>query len=224
MKRIAIIGAGGFAREVAWLIRDINHRQQQYDFAGYVVSDVSKLGPHDSAAEVIGDLDWLTRNPVDCLAMGIGNPSAKLAIAADLDQRMASVQWPPLIHPTAQLDFETATIERGVVLCAGVIGTVNLTIREFAMVNLSCTIGHESILGRGVVLNPTVNISGGVTIEDGALIGTGAQILQYKTVGARAVVGAGAVVVRDVPADDTVTGVPAKSLQAQRPAEPAVRS
>ena len=63
------------------------------------------------------------------------------------------------------------------------------------------------------VLNPTVNISGGVVLEEGVLIGTGAQVLQYKTIGANAVIGAGAVVTKDVAPGDVVSGVPAKSMR-----------
>jgi sugar O-acyltransferase (sialic acid O-acetyltransferase NeuD family) len=213
MKRIVIVGAGGFAREVAWLIRDLNARAQTFDFAGYVVSDVSKLGEHDSRDEVLGDFSWLEDHEADALAFGIGNPQVKLKLGAELSARFPRLEWPPLVHPTAQFDRASARLGRGVVICAGVIGTVNLTFGDYSMVNLSCTIGHESAIGAGAVLNPTVNISGGVVLEEGVLIGTGAQILQYKTVGANAVVGAGAVVTKDVAPGDVVSGIPAKSMR-----------
>ena len=215
LKRIVIIGAGGFAREVEWLIRDINAVTPKYTFLGYVVSDVGRLGELDSRDKVLGDFSWIESNAdaVDALALGIGNPAAKIEIGAELSARFPHLEWPALIHPTVQLDWPSARIGRGVVLCAGIIGTVNLTFGDYAMVNLACTIGHEAEIGRCAVLNPTVNISGGVVLEDGVLVGTGAQILQYKRVSSGAVVGAGAVVTRDVAAGDTVGGVPAKSLK-----------
>ena len=219
MKRVVIIGAGGFAREVAWLIRDINLIDAQYQFLGYAVSDLAKLGAHDSASETLGDFDWLARNisSIDCLAMGIGSPAPKIRIGAELSDRFPQLGWPNLIHPSVNLDRPSCTFGKGVVLCAGVIGTVNLHFADFVMVNLACTIGHEAVLGKGAVLNPTVNVSGGVRIEEGVLIGTGAQLLQYVTVGANAVVGAGAVVTKDVAPGDVVAGVPAKPISQAKP-------
>jgi acetyltransferase-like isoleucine patch superfamily enzyme len=60
------------------------------------------------------------------------------------------------------------------------------------------------------VLNPAVNISGGVRVEDEVLVGTGAQVLQYLTIGRASTVGAGAVVTKDVAPGAVVVGIPAK--------------
>jgi sugar O-acyltransferase (sialic acid O-acetyltransferase NeuD family) len=210
-KRIAIVGASGFAREVAWLIRDINHSEKSYEFVGFIVSDLSKLGERDSQEDVLGDYNWirLNREKIDALAIGIGAPSIRLKVASELAASFQELEWPVLIHPTAQFDRASAKVGHGTIVCAGVIGTVNLMLDPFVTVNLACTIAHEARLGRGCVLNPTVNISGGVSLEEGVLVGTGAQILQYVHVGSGATVGAGAVVVRDVAQGETVFGVPA---------------
>jgi sugar O-acyltransferase (sialic acid O-acetyltransferase NeuD family) len=214
MKRIAIIGAGGFAREVAWLIEDISASTDQQTSvcvaAGFLVSDASRIGPYDSP--ILGDFSWLESNHVDALAMGIGSPAVRLKLARELKERFPHIAWPALVHPSVKWQRRTMHINEGVIICAGSIATVNVRFEPFCMVNLSCTIGHEAVIGRGCVLNPTVNISGGVELGTGVLVGTGAQILQYVKVGDGATIGAGAVVNKDVSAETTVVGIPAKEL------------
>lgn len=210
--RLVIVGAGGFAREVAWLVREINRAggAVQFDTLGHVVSDLSKLGEHDSRSEVLGDLNWLESGRADAVALGIGNPAVRLKLGQQLSASFPGLELPPLIHPSVRADFDSCQFDPGVLVCAGTIATVNVQVRQFAMVNLSCTIGHEAVIGPGCVLNPTVNLSGGVHLESGVLVGTGAQILQYVRIGQGATVGAGAVVTKDVAPGATVVGVPAK--------------
>ncbi len=212
MKRIAILGAGGQAREIAWLIRDINRDRPVYEFLGYIVSDLLKPGKYDSREQVLGDESWLcaNRDKVDCLTIGIGAPAVRGKVADELTQQFPEITWPVLIHPHSILDRETCTLHPGVLVCAGAICTTNITLGPFSLINFGSTIGHDAQIGKACVVNPGANISGGVVLEDGVLVGTGAQVLQYLRVGAGAKVGAGAVVIQDVVAGSTVIGVPAK--------------
>ena len=135
-----------------------------------------------------------------------------MKVSGELKRLFPKISWPPLIHPTVRMQVNSCEIAEGVSICAGTVLTVNVRVEPFAMVNLSCTIGHEAVIGAGTVMNPGVNISGGVRLGSGVLVGTGAQILQYVAVGNDATVGAGAVVNRDVEPGLTVVGVPAKPL------------
>jgi sugar O-acyltransferase (sialic acid O-acetyltransferase NeuD family) len=212
MKSIVVFGAGGFARELEWLISEINRERLQYRFLGFVVTDSSRLTDRDSP--ILGDLAWITENcsNVDCAAIGIGAPQSRLYVAERLRAELPDLEMPPLIHPAARIDIDTAKIGEGVLLCAGVIATVGVVLDDYAVVHVGCTIGHESRIGAGSALQPGAGVAGGVTIGRGVLVGAGAQILQYLTVGPHATIGAGAVVTHDVLPSTTVVGVPARPL------------
>lgn len=213
-RRVLVIGAGGQARDVRFLLDQVRAAGKPLDFAGYVVSDLARLTDRDTRDAVVGDLTFLRthRDQFDALILGIGSPDTRLRVAAALETEFGPEMWPTLIHPSVILDWSTSRIGHGVVLCPGVVGTVNVVLGPHCIVNYSCTVGHEASVGRGCVVNPGANLSGGVVLDEGVLIGTGAQVLQYRHVGRGAIVGAGAVVTHDVTAGSTVIGVPARAM------------
>src|SRR5271166_544748 len=114
--RIAIVGAGGNARELAAIVRDITDAGQgDFEFVGYVVSDLGHIGPHDSRDRLLGDFDSLRSREVDAVAMGCADPRTRLRLSALLCEQFPNLQWPVLVHPSALVDHTTVQLGRGVI-------------------------------------------------------------------------------------------------------------
>ncbi len=117
-----------------------------------------------------------------------------------------------LIDPSVEMS-DRVTVGEGTIICAHTIITVNISIGNHVIINLDCTIGHDSVLNDFVTLYPSVNVSGITTIGYCTELGTGMQIIQGITVGSHSIIGAGAVVVKNIPDKCTAIGCPAKPIK-----------
>ena len=100
----------------------------------------------------------------------------------------------------------------GVVLCPGAIVSADVELGDFAMVNLQSTVGHDARIGSWSTLSAHCDVTGRVQVADRVFMGSRVSVIPGRKVGARAVLGAGAVVIADVPAGVTVVGNPARIL------------
>ena len=113
-----------------------------------------------------------------------------------------------LISPNAYVS-KTAKVSEGCVVQAGVILSAFVKIGRFVKLNVRSTIMHDNTVGDYVTIAPHAVGLGGVQINSMAYIGANATILPHLRVGEQAVVGAGAVVTKQVEAHKTVKGIPA---------------
>ncbi len=126
------------------------------------------------------------------------------------------MSYPNLIHPSVMIGKDDVKLGQGLIICSGTIITVNVTIEDFVILNLSCTVGHDTIIKKYSSFMPSVNISGEVIIEPLVYVGTGAKIINQLTIGENTVVGAGAVVAKSLSAYCTAVGIPAKEISHRR--------
>ncbi|KJS85439.1 MAG: transferase [Peptococcaceae bacterium BICA1-8] len=209
MKDIVIIGAGGFGREVAWLIEEINAIEQQWDLLGFIDDNLEIQGEKINGYKVIGTIEWLKSQSLNVI-VAIGDPLAKKnALDILIDSKNS---YPVLIHPSV-IKSELVELGEGCIVCAGNIMTVNIQLGRHVIVNLDCTIGHDAILGDYTTILPSVNISGYVEIEECVSVGTGTAIIQGIKIGKNAVIGAGAVVVKNLPDNCVAVGSPARPIK-----------
>ncbi|MBS1586548.1 MAG: acetyltransferase [Bacteroidetes bacterium] len=211
MKKIAVYGAGGFGREVKMLIDQINAASMTYEFVGYFDDGTAK-GTMVNGYPVLGGWEELNlySEPL-CIAYAIGSPATKKKIIDRISNPYVST--PSLIHPNVLIGTDDVTVGEGCIICAGCIITINIRIGKFVILNLACTVGHDTVIEDYASFMPGVNISGEVNIKEGVYVGTGAKIINQLDIGRFTIVGAGAVVSKTLPDECTAVGIPAKAIK-----------
>jgi sugar O-acyltransferase (sialic acid O-acetyltransferase NeuD family) len=212
LKPIAIFGAGGFGLEVAMLIEQINAVNPQWEIIGFFDDGVPE-GRVVNDYTVLGGLQRLNNWPSRLsIVLALGIPKTKNSVYERI--KNPNVNFPVLIHPSVILgDRKYVKIGEGCIICAGTIITTNVEIGKHVILNLACTVGHETEIGNFSSLMPTCNISGEVRIGAANFWGTGAKIINQTTVGDNVIIGAGSVVVKDIPDNVAAVGIPAKIIK-----------
>ena len=211
--QVVILGAGGFGREVLWLLRSLD--KESLEILGFIDEDTKLHGKTLSDLPVLGGFEYLlemqkAKNNLSAVC-AVGEPALKRGLVSKA-RAVEISNFLVAIHPTCQLS-RFVEVGEGAVLAANSIITTQVTLNTFVTINLGCTIGHDVVIGDYVTLAPGVHVSGHVILGEGVKIGTGAVILPGVTVGAWSIIGAGAVVTRDIPANVTAVGVPARVIK-----------
>lgn len=212
MKDIAIFGVGGFGREVLSLIKEINKVEFQWNIIGFF-DDGHEVGEIINGYPVIGKITDLNEwsKPLS-LIVAIGSPKVKELIVSKINND--NINFPTLIHPNVIIgDSNYVKIGSGCIICAGNIITTNIEVKNFVILNLMCTVGHDTIIGEYSSFMPSCNISGEVNIGKSVYCGTGVKIINQLSIGDNSIIGAGAVVTNNQPSNCTIVGVPAKVIK-----------
>lgn len=212
MKDLIIIGASGFGREVSWLVERINKIQDEWNLLGFIDDDPELFGKTIDGYKVLGGCLVLTKYPDAYVICAIAASSIRKKVIQRIRELNANVQFAILIDPTVEIS-KRVKLGIGNIICAHSILTVDISLGNHVIINLDCTVGHDAKIHDFVTLYPSVNVSGKTNIGECVEIGTGTQIIQGKTIGNNSVIGAGAVVVRDIPDNCTAVGMPAKPIK-----------
>lgn len=218
MKKLFIVGSGGFGREVLWLAQRVNEnsvrcgRDPEWEIIGFIDDNQSLHGTTQDDYPVLGGCDYLGRlNESVYTVIAIGSARVKKLVAEKLSV-YPNVHFATLIDPSVLMS-DRGEIGDGCIVCAGTILTVDIKIGNHVIINLDCTLGHDDVVGNYVTMYPSVNVSGNVDVGEEAELGTGMQVIQGKKIGRQSIVGAGAVVVKDIPEKCTAVGSPAKPIK-----------
>lgn len=198
MQRLAMIGSGGFAKEVAELARLSGHSIAGcYSTSEGTFSDVHK-----------GYLDELERDRTDYdgVILGVGAVDRRT-----LAVRRGLIDWvlergfpcPPIVSPRA-VCAQGVVLAVGAIVAHGVVLGVDGHIGAFSICNAGAIVGHDAVLETNVVVAPGAFLGGATKVGENSLIGPLAKVLQGVSLGSETLVGVGCLAVRDLDPGQTI--------------------
>lgn len=202
------VGAGGHCK----VVMEIILRTGSWQIAGLLDADPSRKGECISGVEILGNDDLaaaLFNQGIHAAFIGIGSVGATqprrnvFTFLRDL-----GFELPVLTHPSASVAFDTE-IGMGTCIMPRAIVNPGARIGECTIINSGSIIEHDCKISSFAHVSPGAILGGAVFVDEGSHVGIGAVIRQGIRIGKNVIIGAGAVVVKDVPDDTTVTGVPA---------------
>jgi sugar O-acyltransferase (sialic acid O-acetyltransferase NeuD family) len=209
-RRVLILGAGGHGR----VVLDILHQMGTCEPVGFLDNNTDILGRRVDGVPVLGPIDELQKlaaqSGCDGVIVAIGDNGVRRGLARQVDS--AGIELINAIHPSATI-AHNATIGRNVVIAAGAVVCAHCQIGASVILNTGCIIDYQTMIGEGSHVCPGVRIAGRAKVESGVFIGIGATIIPKITLGCESIVGAGSVVIEDVPPMATVVGVPARRVK-----------
>lgn len=210
MKDLYIIGAGGFGREVAWLVERINEVKPTWNIKGFIDDDETLWGIKEDNYKVVGGCSCLREIEGAYVVCAVASTRARKRIIEKLED--SKIKFASIIDPSVIIS-NRVKIGEGAIICAGTILTVDIKIGNHVIINPDCTIGHDVAIEDYVTIYPSVNVSGNVSIGECSEFGTGTQIIQGKRIAEDTITGAGTIVVKTIDEAGTYVGSPAKKIR-----------
>ena len=212
MKDLVIVGHGGLAKEVTFLVEEINRAASEWNLLGYVGSQRESIGHKQGKYVVRGDDEWLVGygQPL-AVVLAIGNPRL-LGVLRERYRANRMLAFPSLIHPRTTGDWANIRMGEGNVVLNAAAFTTDIEVGSFNIFNPGCTVAHDCALGDYNFLGPGVRLAGAAGLGNRVLLGVGAVVRPAVKICDDVLVGAGAVVVESITEPGTYAGVPARRL------------
>ena len=200
-----IIGAGGHAK----VVLDALRCERSANFGCQLADDDVSL----SGKELMGVAIMTPVSPALCpgqaFHIAIGNNAIRERVACDCLK--SGMLYETVKHPRS-ICASSATIAQGCFVAAGAVVSAEATIAEGGIINHGAVVDHDCVLDSFCHVAPNATLSGGVKLGKRVLIGSGANILPGVSIADDCIIGAGAVVLHDLPAGSIYAGVPANRI------------
>lgn len=210
MKRLVIVGAGGFGREVCAVAHDAIGYGTDFTVKGFLDARPNALDGFAGYPPVLGSPESYEIEADDVFITALGDIGARRRCVALLEARGAV--FISIVHRSAWFG-PNVTIGEGTFVSNNVVLTADIKVGRHACIFQSTSIGHDSVLGDFSHVYAQCALGGCVKVGEGAAVYPGSRIVPRRTIGANAVVGIGSVVLLNVPGGTTVFGNPAAPVK-----------
>lgn len=210
MKKLFIIGSGGFSKQVIEIVEKLNKNLPTYELVGIIDDDESKLDTSVLGYKIIGSTEKLKEKAEKDSVYAVVAIADGL-IREKIVKKLSFVNWVNLIHPNTTISRHIK-LGKGNIICAGTVINPECTIGNHCHFNIGSTFGHDVVVGNYVTVMPGSNISGNVILESNSMVGTGAVIVQDLRVAEKVIIGAGATVINNIDEKSTYVGNPARKI------------
>ena len=205
-----IIGAGTYGEVYLAYLQEAG-----VEIVGFLDDDPKYVGQSVKGVPVLGGISRLRElkhtDDVDAVYCPLGNNKLRvkfLSMARDL-----GYETPNYIHPSVLIS-PNVTIGKGVYILLGTTIMPHTIIKDFVMISMGVHLAHHSVLEEGVFLSTGCNFGASIHAHKYAYCGISSTIMTgLHELGEDCLIGAGAVVIRDVQDRAVMTGVPAKLLK-----------
>jgi len=209
LKKLIIIGEGGFGREVACWAKQCKEYNKEWSIEDYIDIESEKEHTSFQVDEILNKVNKYIPLSDFVFSIAIQSPKLKLQIAEScLNKGAAFIN---LIHPTAIIG-EDVSLGLGCILCPFVVLSTNIKINNFVIFNTFSYAGLASEIGDGCTINPHCGVMISAKLGKGVFMGSSSIIFPRKSVGNYAFIGAGSVVLNNVKENEKVFGTPARRI------------
>lgn len=207
MKKLIIIGAGGFGREVYAWARDCKEHLSEWYVHGFIDDNPAALDRYAYPVPILGSVDGWIPSDDELFVCAIGTPMIKRRCTHLLKSKGA--QFGKIIHPLVSIG-SNVQVGEGSILCPGVRIGSDVKIAPHVSIDNNSVLGHDCQLNGWTHISSLCSVTGFVHIGFLSLVGSGARILPGLSIGSNCTVGSGSVVTHSLPDGVTAYGVPAR--------------